>query len=251
MRMSTEVLTLTERQINKAFEERNVHMLEKETIFVMNNLAFNLTDIYSDILQSIRPMRVRLRREPEFMFREGYLSSLKRMLLLSEQIFREPVEFTELKINFDSWFYEVTSEGFLICDYRPDYLLSITEAAEELGVTRQMIYKYIDRGLETVGEKGSQKIPRSILEAWKNPTFAFQMQWIHQVKKSRSQSLEERLEFINKQIAEFEKEYRGTFHQLFGNLSDQDIDGMSEAVDISDWKELEKEKQNILSRLNG
>jgi hypothetical protein len=251
MRVSTEVLALTEKQINKAFEERNIHMLEKETIFILNNLAFNLAERYSDILHLIKPMRVRIRKEPEFIFKEDYLSSLKRMLLLSERIFREPVDFSELKLSFESWFYEITSDGTLVFQYKPDHLLSITEAAEQLGVSRAMMYKYIDRGLETVGEKGSQKIPKHILEAWKNPALAFQMQWIYQVKKTRTQSVEEKLEFINKQIAEYEKEYRGTFYQLFGGLDDHEIDGMSEAVDIADWKELEKEKQRLLSQLNG
>lgn len=115
------------------------------------------------------------------------------------------MDFAELKLSFDSWFYEVTAGGFLVYDYKPDNLLSITDAAEALGVTRQMIYKYMERGLETVGAKGSQKIPKFIIEAWKNPSNAFKFQWIYQMKQERSLTPEQKLERIYKQIGEFEK----------------------------------------------
>lgn len=248
MRLNAELLSLTDSQIHKAFEERNAHLLEKETIFVLQNVAFNLTEAYSDIIQSVKPIRVQIRKELDFIFTEKYLSSLMKMLLLSETMFHKQMDFAELKLSFDSWFYEVTAEGFLLYDYRPEHLLSITGAAEALGVTRQMIYKYMERGLEAVGVKGGQKIPTFLIEAWKNPSNAFKMQWIYQVKQARSLTTEQKLERINKQIGEFEIKFGGTFHKLYGQLSDQEIDVMPEAVDISDWKKLEQEKERILER---
>ena len=249
--MTTEILTKTEHAINTAFESRDSSLLEKETIFVLNNFAINLSDVYSNIFNFVKPIKVKLRTEPQFLFADKYMSSLKKILSYSERIFSEHIETVELKLTFDSWFYEVTSQGSLVCDYNPEILVNISDAADQLGVSRTMIYKYIDRGLEVVGEKGSQKIPQFILSAWKNPAYAFQMQWIHQIKRERNQTLEQRIESINRQINEFEIEYKGTFHHLFGDLSSEDIDGMSEAVDIQDWKELEEEKQRLLERLNG
>ena len=249
--MTTEILTKTEYQINQAFESRDIPLLEKETLFVLNNFAINLSDVYSNVFNFVKPVRVKLRTEPQFLFSDKYMTSLKKMLNYSERIFTERLETVELKLSFDSWFYEVTSQGLIVCEYNPDTLVNISDAADQLGVSRQMMYKYIERGLEVVGEKGSQKIPRFILNAWKNPAYAFQMQWIYQVKRERNQTIEQKIESINRQIDEFEIDYRGTFHRLFGHLSDKEIDRMSEAVDIQDWKALEEEKQLLLERLNG
>lgn len=249
--MSTAILTETEYQINKAVESHDIALLEKETLFVLNNLTINLSDVYSRIFNYVKPVRVKLIGKPQFLFADKYVSSLKKILSYSERIFSEPIEPVELKLTFDSWFYEITSQGSLVYDYNPDQLVNISDAADQLGVSRTMMYKYIDRGLEVVGERGSQKIPRFILDAWKNPAYALQMQWIHQVKRGRNQTVEQRIESVNRQIDEFEREYRGTFHHLFGHLSPKDIDGMSEAVDIGDWRALEKEKQRLLEQLSG
>lgn len=144
MRLNAEVLSLTDSQIGKAFEDRNVYLLEKETIFVMQNIAFNIAEAYPGILQSVKPTLVQIRKEPDFIFTEKYLSSLRSLLLLSETMFQERMDLTELKLSFDSWFYEVTAGGFLVYDYRPVHLLSVTQAAKALGVTRQTIYKYME-----------------------------------------------------------------------------------------------------------
>ena len=249
--MTTEVLTKTEYQINKAYESHDISLLEKETIFVLNNFVINMADAYSHIFNFVKPMKVKLRTEPQFLFSEKYMSSLKKILSDSERIFSEPMDTAELKLRFDAWFYEVTIRGSLMYDYQPDILVNISEAAEQLGVTRTMIYKYIERGLEVVGEKGSQKIPQFILNAWKNPAYAVQMQWIYQIKRERNQTIEQKIESINKKIDEFEMQYKGTFYHLFGHLSEKEIDEMSEAVDIQDWKELEEDKQRLLEQLNG
>lgn len=251
LNMTTEILTKTEYQINKAFELSDIALLEKETIFVLNNFAINLSDAYSDVIRFVKPIKVKLRTDPKILFTEKYLSSLKQILSYSERVFTERMETAELKLAFDFWFYEVTSQGSLVCEYNPDVLVNISDAAEQLGVSRTMIYKYIDRGLEVVGEKGSQKIPRFILNAWKNPVYAVQMQWIHQMKRERNQTMEQKIDSINRHMEEFEMQYKGTFHHLFGHLSGKEIDEMAEAIDIQDWKELEENKQRLLEQFNG
>lgn len=251
MKLSTEIMALTERQINSAFEKHDLGLIQKETLFVLNNLALSLPEAYSNIVNNVKMRSVKLRTEPSHILKESYIASLKKILNVSEQIFNDKPDFTQVKLDFDLWFYDITLDGVLSFDYTPETLLSITDAANELNVSRPMIYKYIDRGLETVGEKGSQKIPKVATEAWKNPAYAFQIQWIYQLKKARTQTIEEKLEFINKQISEFEKEYGGNFYNLFGKLNNKEIDGLSEAVDISDWKELEQNKQQILNKISG
>jgi len=130
-----------------------------------------------------------------------------------------------------------------------DEMLSISEAATELGVSEQRIHKYIERGLKAVNENGMVKVPQSIIEAWKDPIFAFEMQWIQQNKQLQDQILQVQLEYINKQIASFEEKYQGTFHQLFCQHSESEIDGLDEAVDIFDWRDFEEQKKRLLSQL--
>lgn len=81
MRLNAELLSLTDSQIHKAFEELNAHLLEKETIFILQNVAFNMAETYPEIIQSVKPIRVQIRKEPDFNFTEKFLSSLKSMLL--------------------------------------------------------------------------------------------------------------------------------------------------------------------------
>lgn len=251
MKMSTELLTLTEKNINDAFKDHNVFLMQKEAIFLLNNYAMNLSEAFSNVIEFIKPINVRLKTEPNFIFKEAYVSSLKKVLNYSEQLIRRQIDLIEAKLFFDSWFYEITNAGILKCFYNEEELVNISDAADYLGVSRTTIYKYIDRGLETVGEKNNQKIPRFMLEAWKNQQFAFQMQWISQLKRAREQTIEQRLAQVNKQIEEFEKEYGKPFYVLFGNMTDKEIDAHPEAVDIYDWRELEREKQELLGRLKG
>src|SRR5690606_1092300 len=101
------------------------------------------------------------------------------------------------------------------------------------------------------GEKNNQKVPKFMLDAWRIPEIAFKIQWNYQLKKARLQSVEGRLNDVNNRIEEFEKEYGKPFYLLFGKLSDQEIEEHHESVDIHDWLELEKEKQELLERLRG
>jgi hypothetical protein len=251
MEMSTELLTLTENYINRAFEEHDAPLLQKETVFLLNNYALNLSEAFSDMIDYVKPVNVKMRTDHDFMFQETYAASLKKMLSYSEQIMHHTVGLIEAKLFFDSWFYDVTKAGLLICSYNESEMVNIKEAANYLDVSRPTMYKYIERGLETVGEKNNQRIPRFILDAWKDPSIAFKLQWNYQMKKAREQTVEERLNRINRQIEEFEKEYAKPFHLLFGHLSDHEIDGFAEAVDIYDWKELELKKQELLEQLRG
>lgn len=249
MKMSTAILNLVEKNIDQAFIEHDSNLLEKESIFLLNNYAINMSEVFEDVILYVKPVRVCMKNEPEFLFKEQYISKLKKVLNYSERIMQRNLELTEAKLFFDQWFYDVTETGSLIFRYNDLEMVNIAEAASYLKVTRPTIYKYIERGLETVGEKHNQRIPKFLIEAWKNPTTAFQMQWNYQLKKAREQTLDQRLSQVNKRIEEFEIEYGQSYHMLFGKMTKEEIDAHSEAVDIYDWKELEVEKQKILSRI--
>jgi hypothetical protein len=251
MLMSTEVLTLTEKAIDQAVAQRDVFMLEKESLFALSNFSCTASEVFSDIVYSFKPFQVKFIKEPNVLFQTEYISSLKDVVRLNNRLYENKVDYMDAYLHFIQWFYQATTEGIITAEYRSEHLVSITDASEELGVSRTMMYKYIDRGLETVGEKGSKKIPRFVLEAWKKPDQAFIIHFIHAVRKARTQTVEEKLDNINQRISEFEIEYEGTFYQLFGSLSVEEIDSMDEAVDIFDWKKLEEEKRALLKRVKG
>lgn len=70
----------------------------------------------------------------------------------------------------------------------------------------------------------------------------FEYQWHEQVERAKHQTVAQRLQYISGQIQAFENHYGGTFEKLFGHR----IDGMSEAVDITDWKELLEERKRLM-----
>lgn len=247
--MTTQIITTTESFIDNAVKSHDVSVLEKETIFVLNNFVLNLSEAYPDVFDFVKPTHVQLKTEPQFALGDKYVSMLKQMLNYSERIFHERNNLAQIKMSFDSWFYEITNQGILVYGYNPGTLLNMSEASKRLGVSRTMLYKYIRSGLEVVGEKGSQKVPQFVVDAWKDPLLAFQMQWIAQIKRARSMSIHEKIDAINTKIHEFELQYKGTFHHLFGQYTDDEIDGMNEAVDITDWKELEEQKIRYLEHL--
>ncbi|WP_067929189.1 hypothetical protein [Alicyclobacillus shizuokensis] len=74
----------------------------------------------------------------------------------------------------------------------------------------------------------------------------FECQWNEQVQRIKNQTTAQRIQALNEQIETFETFYGGSFQDLFGHLNDLEIDGMSEAVDLLDWKELVKERQRLL-----
>ncbi|WP_179865427.1 helix-turn-helix domain-containing protein [Bacillus sp. AFS017336] len=249
--MSTMTLKLTEEQLEQAIHEQDVVRYEKESLFLMNNLAVSMSEVYDDILRYVMPKKVKFNLGPDLIKKEESITLLKEMMEISTKIHEEKMDFNNVKIKFDTWFYQITSEGILVFDYDLRELMTITQASKELGVSRQMVYKYIERGLEAVGEKGQQKIPKHAIEAWKNPVMAFQIQWNYQMKRIRTQTIDERIEMINELIYEYEEQFGDNFYKLFGSYTDEDIDRSSESVDIFDWKELEEEKRNLLMKRKG
>ncbi|PEJ59448.1 hypothetical protein CN692_04420 [Bacillus sp. AFS002410] len=249
--MSTMTLKLTEEQLEQAIHEQDVVRYEKESLFLMNNLAVSMSEVYDDILRYVMPKKVKFNLGPDLIKKEESITLLKEMMEISTKIHEEKMDFNNVKIKFDTWFYQITSEGILVFDYDLRELMTITQASKELAVSRQMVYKYIERGLEAVGEKGQQKIPKHAIEAWKNPVMAFQIQWNYQMKRIRTQTIDERIEMINELIYEYEEQFGDNFYKLFGSYTDEDIDRSSESVDIFDWKELEEEKRNLLMKRKG
>ncbi|EJY55890.1 pyruvate phosphate dikinase [Alicyclobacillus hesperidum URH17-3-68] len=70
---------------------------------------------------------------------------------------------------------------------------------------------------------------------------------IHErVKRAKHQEIVQSLQTINEQIQALEKQYGGTFQDLFGHVADLEIDGLPEAIDIADWKELIEARKRLI-----
>lgn len=79
---------------------------------------------------------------------------------------------------------------------------------------------------------------------------SFEMQWIQQEEKHRTQTLEEKLDIIQSRITDYENEYGGNFEHLYGNKSDIEIDGLDEAVDVFDWRGYLVQKTKLLQQIH-
>ncbi|ASS66988.1 YgiT-type zinc finger protein [Paenibacillus sp. RUD330] len=75
---------------------------------------------------------------------------------------------------------------------------------------------------------------------------AFEREWHRQMKEASDQTIEGRLSKIKARIQVFQSQYGDTYENCFGHLADDfEIDAHPEAVDIFDWRDLEKEKDRI------
>jgi len=77
---------------------------------------------------------------------------------------------------------------------------------------------------------------------------AFQ-QALGNFKKEQALSTEERLQKVNNEIAVFEQRYNQSFETYYGSLSNREIDGLNEAVDIFDWKDLVDFRNQLQEKL--
>ena len=64
-------------------------------------------------IEYVKPTKVQFRMNPDFMFGETNVSSLRKLLTSIEQILQQKMDIIEVKLFFDSWFYESTEAGSL------------------------------------------------------------------------------------------------------------------------------------------
>lgn len=248
MKMSLAVIQKTQESIDLAFQTQDAELLEKETQFLLYSLGGSISDTFSDSVRFVQLRETKLKSANSFMS-ESYKLFFHQVLELLNSQNQKMNEFRNVKFIFEKLFLETTDEGYIEYDYDMSALVSAEEAAEYLGVSRPTIYKYMDKGLEYITINNVKKIPRAALELWSDPSIAFELQWIHQQTKLRKQTLEEKLESIQKKITEYEIEYGGVFETLYGNLNDREIDELDEALDVSEWKEYIEQKNALFKEL--
>lgn len=249
MKMSLAVIQKTQQSIDLAFQTQDADLLEKETQFLLYLLGDSISDTFSESVRFVQLRKTRLKPAKHFMS-ENYKIFFYQVLDLLNGQSQKKNEFSDVKFVFEKLFLETTDEGYIEYDYDMSELVSAEEAAEFLGVSKPTIYKYMDKGLEYIIINNVKKIPRAALELWSDSSIAFELQWIHQQNKLRKQTIEEKLEFIQSKITEYEIEFGGEFELLYGNLNDREIDGLDEAVDVYEWKEYIEKKNALFKQLN-
>lgn len=248
MKMSVAVIKKTQQSIDLAFQTQDADLLEKETQFLLYSLGDSIPDTFSNSVRFVQLRKTKLKSAKNFMS-ESYKIFFHQVLDLLDRQSQIKNEFRNVKFVFEKLFLETTVEGYIEYDYEMSELVSTEDAALFLGVSKPTVYKYMDKGLEYIVINNVKKVPRAALELWSDPSIAFELQWIHQQNKLRKQTIEEKLEFVQSKITEYEIEFEGEFEPLYGHLNDREIDGLDEAVDVFEWKEYIEQKNALFKQL--
>lgn len=244
--MSTAIFEEAKKDIDEAYRMENISKLEKETIFIINQLIISMMGSFKDQVKSITIDTVDFKKS--HIFAEENRKNLSKWLDRLQQ-WTYPIsdlEFGKLKVDFESWYYELGGKDIHF-EYQEDYLITPAQAAERLGISKVTLNKYIKQGLECVNTTNHHKIPKHAIELWMDPIYAIKMQMLAQEKTLQNQSLEERIQEVNEELLEFQKIYKEK--NVSEAFSAYDIDAIDDPSDYYDWRDLEEEKEQLLDKL--
>ncbi len=250
MTMSKAIFDLTSKNIDVGFQNKDSKVIEKETDYILSKIVTIMLSYFSDNICGVSW------NQNGVVFREDYLLTERHRKNLMKWLYRlanmsfpaSDVEFGKLKVDFENWLYQLGVEEVRFL-YHQDYLLTPKEAAEQLGISKVTLNKYIQQGFECVETSSHRKIPKFAVELWKDPVYAIRMQIIAQEKKLRNQTLRERLNEIEQELSELRSKYKtSSFQEAF---KDYDGDSMDDPTDFYLWRDLENEREEILRLLGG
>ncbi|PHD33044.1 helix-turn-helix domain-containing protein [Bacillus toyonensis] len=248
MKMSLAVYEQTKESIDHAFATKDERLLEKETQFLLSSFVSAIPDTFSESVRYVSLRKTKLKKSHDF-FTDNHKTFMNQALEILNEQGIEKSEFKKMKFLFDKWFLTTTDEGYIDYEYNTSELVSAEDAATILEVSKPTIYKYLERGLEYKEINGVKKIPRTVIELWKDPVTSFELQWMYQQKKLRNQTLEDKFEIVQQKINTFEKNFGDTFEVKYGNLTDKEIDALDKAADIFEWKDYVKQKKSLLKMI--
>lgn len=162
--------------------------------------------------------------------------------------------FAKVKYYLDLVFYSITDKGELNFKYNMGYLITPSEAAKELNVSRQTVYNYAKNGLEWIDtSKSNHKVPKHALFIWKNPHWATRVQILHNLYKIRRQNLQEKYDEICGEIRELESRYGSTFEDVFKDVIKGQLHGdeLDNATDYMLWSELRDDQKKLYNKIKG
>lgn len=246
--MSLAVYEKTKQSINQGFKTNDTELLEKETQFLLNSFVSIIPQKFSESVRFIGLRQFKLKEAKFFLTETHKLSMMQALEALKDQN-NLVNDFRYVKFLFDKCFLESTEEGYIDYEYNSSELVSAEKAAEILGVTKKTVYKYLEKGLEYKEINGVKRIPKTSIELWKDPSIAFELQWVYQQNKIRKQTLEEKFELIQDKITQYEIEFGDTLENLYGHLTSREIDELDEALDVSDWQNYNNQKKILLEKI--
>lgn len=148
-----------------------------------------------------------------------------------------------MKYFLDKFFYDITVQGILIYTYKKSYLISSSELGKSLNISRATIHRYKELGMEFIDDVGHNSYPKHNKFYWKGGVWASRIQTLYQSFKLRNQSTNELIAEIERQLDLYQKQYGGTFHEVFGNVTDPYQ--LDEPDDYFDWKELSEDLKKL------
>ncbi|MGP3783668.1 helix-turn-helix domain-containing protein [Paenibacillus sp. 1A_MP2] len=243
--MRKDVYEHTCKQIELAYEEKNVLVIEKETDYIITKTIASLSTMFSDKLVGIN-----LKTE-NFMYTTEYLLSPKHKKTIFkwlERLFEmefpaSDLEFGKFKVDFETWYYDLGGDRIEFA-YRDDYLLKPKDAAELLNVSKVTLNKYIKQGLECLDNGSQNKIPKHAVELMRDAVYSIRMQMNYQKKKKLEQTPQERLFEIIQEVAELQMRYgKRTYQEAFEGMAEGDLE---DPIDYYRWEALSEEMDEIL-----
>ena len=206
--MSLAVFEEQQKDIKRAYDDRNKVKIQKETINVLNFIIVVFQNEFYDRIHSITFDKDDLKFNDDYLFseenREYLLRWIYQLFTLKHPINDE--EFGKLKIDLENWYYKLGGKNIKF-EYKENYLLTPGEVAELLGVSTVTVNKYVKQGLEYLDTRSHRKIPKHAVHLWKNPKYSILMQMIHQEKKLRNQDPKEQLSEVMQELLDFQIQY--------------------------------------------
>lgn len=248
--MSKAIYELTAKNIDYGYLNKDEHVIEKETDYIMAKIVTVMLSLFSDKIKGITFDKSGISFDSKYLLSEKHKKSLSKWLnrLIQMELPRPDLEFGKLKVDFENWYYQMGGEEIYF-EYHESYLLTPKEASEQMGISKVTLNNYIQQGLESVNTSSHRKIPKYVIDLWKDPIYAIRMQMIAQEKKLRNQSPSERLEEINKELTMLQIKHKATSYQEA--FKDFDGDSMDDPADYYLWRDLEEEKREIIRILGG
>ncbi len=244
--MSTALYEETKKDINEAFQSKSTSKIEKETSFILNQLIVTIMSGFRDRVKGVSIERVdfNLSYVLSDKHKDTLISWLNNFQKLESTI--SDLEFGKIKIDLENWYHDIGGKEIHF-EYQEDYLLTPSQASEKLKVSTVTLNKYIKQGFESVNTTSHRKIPKHAIELWKDPVYAIKMQMLAQKKKIQKQTPEERINEINQELIELQKKYKAkSISKAFSGL---DLESMDDPSDYFEWRDLEEEKEELLTML--
>ncbi|WP_407267745.1 DNA-binding protein [Radiobacillus sp. PE A8.2] len=251
--MSLAVYEETGKDIDRAYKEQNKPKIEKETSYILSQLVMMMMGVFSDRIKSVHINTQHLHFNEMFITSEKNRTTLLKWLerLISmDHPATDDYKFGKLKVDFEQWYYQIGGREISF-NYHKSYLLTPSEAAEQLGVSTVTLNKYVKDGFEYIDHKSHHRIPKHMIPLWHDTVYAIKIQMMYQQRKLWNQKPEERLKEIVEELLEFQMKYKvDTVKEAFPTL-DHNHNEEDSLLDYYEWESLEEELRDLKNKVYG